>query len=534
MESPQDTHQGGGFRQWYNNLTHAGRHGILMAVVVLGTAIIGGSFLNFSSAAYAYTTLYKPNANANATLLACKDAGTGRAPILRMRYTGNDSPFILLRTTFGPRSLTAYNQKLTKYTKDWVWQGTYSIPAGASSVRTALTYDDKTVDASSISLASIVPCGVAATPNSTAPVVMITAPANNAVVSGTTNMLITATDTQGVRSVQLKLNGLNLGSPLTASPFSYNFNTAGHANGVYQITAVATNASGLKTTSASITLTIKNSAPIPLPITSGTPTPTPAPSPTVSNFTTPTPTPAPSSNVKAVVPNTSWDWQIGVSGTVSTANLDRSSNPRKLIDIDVENRTTTEVDALKTKGYTVICYMSAGTYENWRTDAASFPASVLGSKVSGWAGEQWLDVRSPAILTIMETRMDSMATKHCDGVEPDNVDGYTNNPGFPLTTADQITYNSNLAAQAHARGLSVGLKNDVDQVAALANNFDFAVNEQCNQYAECGVYTAFISRNKAVLNAEYSSLNCAATNAVNLDSVLYSLSLDNSKYQSCR
>ena len=54
-----------------------------------------------------------------------------------------------------------------------------------------------------------------------------------------------------------------------------------------------------------------------------------------------------------------------------------------------------------------------------------------------------------------------------DGVEADNVDGYANDSGFPLTAADQLRFNRFLARAAHARGLSIGLKNDLGQAAAL-------------------------------------------------------------------
>jgi hypothetical protein len=38
---------------------------------------------------------------------------------------------------------------------------------------------------------------------------------------------------------------------------------------------------------------------------------------------------------------------------------------------------------------------------------------------------------------------------------------------------------------AHARGLSVGLKNDLEQVKALVADFDWALNERCFRYNEC-------------------------------------------------
>ena len=42
---------------------------------------------------------------------------------------------------------------------------------------------------------------------------------------------------------------------------------------------------------------------------------------------------------------------------------------------------------------------------------------------------------------------------------------------FSLTAADQLDYNRFLAEQAHQRGLAIGLKNDLDQVASLVDLF---------------------------------------------------------------
>ena len=65
------------------------------------------------------------------------------------------------------------------------------------------------------------------------------------------------------------------------------------------------------------------------------------------------------------------------------------------------------------------------------------------------------------------------------------MDAYANDSGFPLRAADQLRFNRFLARAAHARGLSIGLKNDLDQVKALEPAFDWALNEQCFQYEEC-------------------------------------------------
>ena len=124
--------------------------------------------------------------------------------------------------------------------------------------------------------------------------------------------------------------------------------------------------------------------------------------------------------------------------------------------------------------------------------------------------------------------MDLAVTKGCDGVEPDNVDGYTNNTGFPLNGGHQIAYLKYLSDLAQTRNLSIGLKNNVDQIADLVNDFDWALNESCNKYNECGNYSLFIDQNKAVFGVEYSgstSSFCPAMNNANYDWLLKNRSL---------
>jgi len=199
---------------------------------------------------------------------------------------------------------------------------------------------------------------------------------------------------------------------------------------------------------------------------------------------------------------------------------------------------------LKAAGHKVVCYFSAGSSEDWRPDYAKFVAADKGKALDGWAGEKWLDVRSANVRAVMAGRLDLAKSKGCDGVEPDNVDGYSNSTGLPLTAQDQLDYNRYLATSAHARGLAVALKNDVDQLAALEPSFDFAVNEQCNEYSECGGYSVFTSKNKPVFNAEYKSSYannsngardklCAASKAAALRTLVLPLALDGSFRYSC-
>jgi hypothetical protein len=227
----------------------------------------------------------------------------------------------------------------------------------------------------------------------------------------------------------------------------------------------------------------------------------------------------------------SWYWQL--DGAIKTTGPQAGADA---YDVDGFGTSAATVDQLHAAGHHTICYISAGTSENWRPDFGRFQASDQGSGVSGWAGENWLDTRSSNVRAIMASRVqDQCAAKGFDAVEFDNVDGYDNGSGFPLTAATQIDYNTFLAQTAHASGLAAFLKNDVAQAQELAPQFDGAINEQCAQYGECGGYSAFVNAGKPVLQAEYGGGSgfCASANAGGRMAALYSESLDGGTYTPC-
>jgi hypothetical protein len=129
---------------------------------------------------------------------------------------------------------------------------------------------------------------------------------------------------------------------------------------------------------------------------------------------------------------------------------------------------------------------------------------VLGRRLAGFEDERWLDIRRRDILLpIMRERLDRCAAKGFDGVEFDNVDGWTNRTGFPLDRADQLRYVRRLATEARERGLSPGLKNALGLIPDVVRQFGWALNEQCLEFDECGRYRPFIERGKAVFIVEY-------------------------------
>lgn len=199
----------------------------------------------------------------------------------------------------------------------------------------------------------------------------------------------------------------------------------------------------------------------------------------------------------------SWQYQLSDNGTIATVP------GAQLIIFDLDTATT-QMAAVRTTmpGVAVVCYISFGTWEKWRAaaDAARGIAAadwtgLLGNKVAGWPGEKWLDVRAPALRTIMAKRIAAAKTAGCDAIDPDNVDGYQARTGFPLVAADQVAYNRWIADAAHAAGLGVGLKNCLGLLSQLQASFDFFVNESCFAFNECGLYDAITDR--AVLGAQY-------------------------------
>ena len=111
----------------------------------------------------------------------------------------------------------------------------------------------------------------------------------------------------------------------------------------------------------------------------------------------PAPTPCPDCWLPKL--HSRWQYQLqAIKGHPATGGINTTVKGRrkrggpkvspKVWDIDLfvdqtvsGNNTTLNtgaVDAIHALGGHVICYVDAGTWENWRADANQFPASVLG------------------------------------------------------------------------------------------------------------------------------------------------------------
>ncbi|MFI0479063.1 endo alpha-1,4 polygalactosaminidase [Actinomadura sp. 9N215] len=223
----------------------------------------------------------------------------------------------------------------------------------------------------------------------------------------------------------------------------------------------------------------------------------------------------------APAPGVRWQWQLTTPVDVGV--------DAPIHDIDGFGNGADVVRELHRRGRRVICYINVGAAERFRPDHAAFPPAVLG-KGNGWEDERWLDIRrTDALGPIMARRFDMCRDKGFDAVEPDLLDGFAADTGFPLTAADQLRYNRMIARLAHERGMSVGLKNDLSQIPALVGTFDFAINEQCAEFGECGRLLPFVRAGKAVLHVEYNMSTasfCHQTRALGFASMRKRLGLD--------
>ncbi len=199
----------------------------------------------------------------------------------------------------------------------------------------------------------------------------------------------------------------------------------------------------------------------------------------------------------APVPGVFWDWQLG-------------EHPRPpagiaAFDADPDSMGRAEVAALKRTGVYTICYVSVGTLEEWQADLPRFPASVVGRRYDDWPDERFLDIRPlDELLPLMKARFRRCKALGFDAVEPDNMDVFDNDSGFPLTRADGLRYVQALAKLAHGMGLEIGQKNVPGLTRDLVGVMDFVITESCWQDGWCGEVAPYVAAGKPVFDAEYT------------------------------
>ncbi|MGN9837486.1 endo alpha-1,4 polygalactosaminidase [Nonomuraea sp. H19] len=182
---------------------------------------------------------------------------------------------------------------------------------------------------------------------------------------------------------------------------------------------------------------------------------------------------------------------------------------------------TAAVKAIHARGAKAICYIDAGSIEEFRPDYkqftdwhASHGNSLLGKPFSPeFPNERWANINNDKgqrdfLLKMMAARVDKCVQAGFDGVEFDVVNAHEEGKkvtGWTISPATQLIYNRALADLAHSKGLSVALKNDLSQVDELVSSFDYAINEQCFEFDECSELSAFVKAGKPVFQVEYET-----------------------------
>ena len=139
----------------------------------------------------------------------------------------------------------------------------------------------------------------------------------------------------------------------------------------------------------------------------------------------PPPLPATPGNKGIWRPSANTTWQIVLQGAIKLDPSATSISPDvDVYDIDLFTNPQSTIDTLHRFGKKVICYFSAGSYENGRPDSGEFKDSDKGKVLSGWPGERWLNLNSNNVRNIMTKRVELASKKKCDAIDPDNVDAY--------------------------------------------------------------------------------------------------------------
>lgn len=204
------------------------------------------------------------------------------------------------------------------------------------------------------------------------------------------------------------------------------------------------------------------------------------------------------------IPAIGESWQIVLNAPLKIDPKKPTVTPDvNVYTIDLFDNSVQTVSALHKLNKKVIAYFSAGTFEEWRSDAKKFAKSDLGKPMDDWPGERWLNLKSKKVREIMADRIKLAAEKGFDAIDPDNVDGYNNNNGLGLKDSDSIDFIKFLSHEARKRGLGIGLKNAGEIISHVLKDVDFQVNEECVKYGEARTFEAFINAGKAVFHIEY-------------------------------
>lgn len=188
-----------------------------------------------------------------------------------------------------------------------------------------------------------------------------------------------------------------------------------------------------------------------------------------------------------------------------TARLDGAVDIAQAADffyLDPDQQPADDLAALREQGRPYLCYLSAGTVEDFRADAGDFPEHAVGNVLVGFPNERWLDVRDATVRELMSQRVERLAAVGCRGVNPASLAAYEADTGFALSLTDSVEYARFIAGRLHEAGMSAGLTAPAALTQELWQNYDFGLAIGCVATSACREYAALAAAGKPVLHVE--------------------------------
>jgi hypothetical protein len=196
-----------------------------------------------------------------------------------------------------------------------------------------------------------------------------------------------------------------------------------------------------------------------------------------------------------------------------TGTLDRSVEAELFI-VDLFDTSAAEVAALHADGRIVMAYVSVGSLESFREDAALFATEARGNALLDYPNEVWLDHRRADVRALLDARFDRAREKGFDGLLYSTLGGYRVESGFNLTRADERAFLAYLAEAAERRALAAGLADDFELVLELPGRFDFAIAVGCAARDRCSTLAMLAARGIPAFTLERESERALACDEI--------------------
>lgn len=241
------------------------------------------------------------------------------------------------------------------------------------------------------------------------------------------------------------------------------------------------------------------------------------------------------------IPAQGLSWQYQLDGVINTQ-----------VDADVYtidlSYARSDVEEIKALNKFAVCSFSAGTNEDFRFDSADIPDAIQGEFYDEFGSERVLNIRAlESLKPIMEARLDDCVDKGFDGVLLEKVSLFDHTSiaergtSFNIEQAENVRYIQWFAAEAHKRGLALGLKDGVGLVNRVLDDIDFMVADSCFASDWCADAAVVTDANKPVFMVEFAENQveleamCQTANTYQFSGILRDYQVDGNgdAYQAC-